>query len=231
MPGSERVRLEELYGAFDYGSFVPVRGEEVGCRVEQSAHPFLPGRNLVRIVFESGLATGAEKSLSQGVGSSAGDLGAQDLEVRVRFNPSRVGSYRLLGFAGRRLEKPDARNGEAGAARLAGLGGGAAIYQVEPLAGGKGEIGEVSVRFREYATGAMAERSWTIPYEARVPAFDQASSSMRLAGVAAMLVEKLGGGSGLDLEALSPVVYGLMDDYPEQERVRDLVRIFQQATQ
>ena len=156
---------------------------------------------------------------------------AENVKVQVRFNPQRVGKYRLLGFEKHRLETEDFRNDRVDAAELAANEAGVALYEVEPLPGGEGELGEVFVRFRDPASGAMVERSWTMPYDTQAPAFDRASPSLQLAGAAALLAEKLRGGPDadlVDLDTLVPIVTALRGHYPQQARVNDLVEMFRQ---
>ena len=156
---------------------------------------------------------------------------AENVKVQVRFNPQRVGKYRLLGFEKHRLQTEDFRNDRVDAAELAANEAGVALYEVEPLPGGEGELGEVFVRFRDPASGAMVERSWTMPYDAQAPAFDRASPSLQLAGAAALLAEKLRGGPDadlVDLDTLVPIVTALRGHYPQQARVNDLVEMFRQ---
>jgi Mg-chelatase subunit ChlD/tetratricopeptide (TPR) repeat protein len=116
---------------------------------------------------------------------------AENVKVQVRFNPARVARYKLIGFEEHRLAKEDFKNDAVDAAEMAAEEAGNALYQIEPIPGGEGEIGDVSVRFRDVASGQMIERTWTIPYEAQAPAFDQAAPSMQLAGLAAFAAEKL----------------------------------------
>lgn len=153
---------------------------------------------------------------------------AEDVKVQVKFNPARVGKYRLIGFDEYRLKTEDFRDDRVDAAELSADEAAVALYQVEPLPEGEGELGEVFVRFRDPASGAMVERSWTLPYDAQAPAFDRASPSIQLAGVAALLAEKLRG-DDVDLAKLAPVVATLRGHYPNQTRVGDLVRMFEQA--
>jgi Ca-activated chloride channel homolog len=155
----------------------------------------------------------------------------QNAKVQVRFNPARVGNYRLIGFEKHRLKKEDFRNDKVDAAELAAEEAAVALYQVETLPEGEGELGEVFVRFRDAADGRMVEQSWTMSYEPRARAFDQASPSMQLAGVSALLAEKLHGGAManlVDLDSLTPVVTGLRGHYPHQARVQELVTMFEQ---
>jgi Mg-chelatase subunit ChlD/tetratricopeptide (TPR) repeat protein len=116
---------------------------------------------------------------------------AENVKVQVRFNPARVARYKLIGFEEHRLAKEDFKNDAVDAAEMAAEEAGNALYQIEPIPGGEGEIGDVSVRFRDVASGQMIERTWTISYEAQAPAFDQAAPSMQLAGLAAFAAEKL----------------------------------------
>lgn len=154
---------------------------------------------------------------------------AENVKVQVVFNPARVAKYRLIGFEEHLLKKEDFRNDKVQAAELSAEEAGVALYQVEPLPEGEGDLGEVFVRFRDPATDAMVERSWTMPYEAQVRAFDQASPSLQLAATAALLAEKLRGDSQVDLDALKPIVTNLRSHYPHQARVRELLLMFDQV--
>ncbi len=155
---------------------------------------------------------------------------AKNVKVQVRFNPARVGSYRLIGFERHRLREEDFRNDKVDAAELAAEEAAVAVYQVEPLPQGEGELGEVYVRFLDPSTLSMVERSWTLPYDPRTPAFDRASPSMQLAGVAALFAETLQRGEKEDvdrLNELTPVIKALPGHFPNADRVDDLVEMFE----
>jgi len=157
---------------------------------------------------------------------------AKNVKLQVRFNPSRVRSYRLIGFEKHRLREEDFRNDKVDAAELAAEEAAVAVYQVEPLPQGEGELGEVFVRFLDPSTGNMVERSWTLPYEAKAPAFDRASPTMQLAGTAALLAETLQRGEKEDaarLNELMPIVKALPGHFPDNDRVDDLVTMFEQV--
>ena len=157
---------------------------------------------------------------------------AKNVKVQVRFNPARVGAYRLLGFEKHRLREEDFRNDRVDAAELAAEEAAVAVYQVEVLPQGEGELGDVFVRFRDMASGEMVERSWTIAHDSRVRAFDQASPALQLAGASALLAEVLRGGAlgdQVDLGALAPVVKSLRTHFASQPRVQELVTMFEQA--
>ena len=68
---------------------------------------------------------------------------------------------------------------------------GVAVYQVEPLPEGQGDIGTVSVRFRDMSTDRMVERRWPIPYEASAQRMREAAAEIRIATVAALFAAKL----------------------------------------
>ena len=401
-PDPDRIRAEEFYNAFDYGDPAPAPGEEVACRIEQCAHPFLQQRDLVRIALkvaaagraagqplrltilldtsgsmeredraasvrralgtlatllgpndrvtligfartprllaeqvpgdqanklveiaartpseggtnlEMALALASELALKQklptaqnrivlltdgaanlgdanpaqlarqiektrqqgisfdacGVGANglndeilealtrkgdgryyflnrpedadagfarqlAGALrpAAENVKVQVVFNPARVSQYRLIGFEKHLLKKEDFRNDKVQAAELSAEEAGVAVYQVQTLPEGDGELGEVFVRFRDPANGQMIEHSWTMPYDAKAPAFDKAAPSMQLAVTAALLAEKLRGDSQADLNALAPVITNLRGQYSHQAKVADLIRMFEKVRQ
>ena len=55
-PEAAKIRIEEFVNAFDYGDPLPSKGENVSCRVEQSIHPFVQQRNLLRISMRTAAA-------------------------------------------------------------------------------------------------------------------------------------------------------------------------------
>ncbi len=116
---------------------------------------------------------------------------AENVKVQVKLNPQRVGNYKLIGFEKDRLKTEDFRNDTVDAAELAADEAGVALYQIETLPEGTGEIGEVSVRFRDTASGEMVERKWTIPYDASAPSFDKANPKTQLATLALLAAQKL----------------------------------------
>jgi hypothetical protein len=157
---------------------------------------------------------------------------ARNVKVQVKFNPDRVGRYKLYGFNKHRLKKEDFRDDSVDAAELAAAEAGNAIYQFEPLPEGSGDVGTVSVRFQDIETGQMIERQWTIPYAPRTPRLEDAAPSMRLASLAALLGEKLKGspvGETVEMEDLGSLLSGLPGEFPADQRVTDLVEMTRKA--
>ncbi len=157
---------------------------------------------------------------------------ARNVKVQVNFNPQRVGRYRLHGFQKHRLEKEDFRNDSVDAAELAAEEAGNAIYQLEVLPEGEGEIGTVSVRFQDTSTGQMVEKQWTIPYDASAPRLEDAEASLRLASGAALLGEKIKGsviGEAVEMGRLARLINSLPADFPADERVGQLVNMTARA--
>ncbi|MEO1618788.1 MAG: von Willebrand factor type A domain-containing protein [Planctomycetota bacterium] len=158
---------------------------------------------------------------------------AKNVKIQVEFNPRRVGSYKLLGFEKHRLKKEDFRNDTVDAAEMAAEEAGVAMYQFEAKPDGEGDIGSVSVRFRDLSTGQMIEKRWPIPYEADAPALELAPAPLRIATSAAMLAAKLRGeplGGLVDLKTLS----GFLASIPpsnRSQRVIELQDMIRQARQ
>ena len=153
---------------------------------------------------------------------------AENVKVQVNFNPQRVGKYKLIGFEKDRLKTEDFRNDAVDAAELAAEEAGVALYQVEPLADGSGELGEVSVRFRDAASQEMVERAWTIPYASQATAFDRATPSMQLAGLSLLAAEKLKGGplaDAIDFKQLSGPGAFVKQYYGSSPRIADMLRV------
>lgn len=156
---------------------------------------------------------------------------AENVKVQVRFNPKRVGKYQLIGFEKDRLNTEDFRNDQVDAAEMAAAEAGQALYQVELLPDGIGDVGEVSVRFRDVATQQMVERKWTMRYDATTPVFERALPTMQLAGMAMLTAQKLQGG------ALGPMIrfsempqaqQQIREDFSANPRVAELLEMIRQ---
>jgi Mg-chelatase subunit ChlD len=155
---------------------------------------------------------------------------AENVKVQVSFNPQRVGKYKLIGFEKDRLKTEDFRNDAVDAAELAAEEAGVALYQVELLADGTGEIGEVGVRFRDAASQEMVERNWTIPHESQATAFDRATPSMQLAGLSLLAAEKLQGGplaDAIDFKQLTGPTSQVRQFYGSSPRVADMLQVIE----
>ncbi len=151
---------------------------------------------------------------------------AENVKVQVHLNPERVGRYKLIGFEKDRLKTEDFRNDAVDAAELAAEEAGVAIYQVETLPQGIGEIGEVSVRFRDTAKDEMVERTWTIPFESSALSFDRAAPAMQLAGLSMLAAEKLRGGplaDAIDFKQLSGPKALVKQFYGNSTRVAEML--------
>jgi secreted protein with Ig-like and vWFA domain len=159
---------------------------------------------------------------------------AENVKVQVHFNPERVGRYRLIGFEKHRLAEKDFHNDKVDAAELAADEAGVALYEVEVLPQGTGEIGAVAVSFRDTASGQMVERSQALRFEASVPGFDQAPASLQLAGTAAMVGEFLRGGAPaarVEFSTLAPVANALRGAYANDGRVATLLEMLARLSQ
>ena len=89
---------------------------------------------------------------------------------------------------------------------------GVAVYQFEAKPDGHGDVGTVSIRFRDVATGEMIEKRWPILYEASARSHDLASPSMKIATAASLVATKLKGealSDTVDLKVLANLIAGL----------------------
>ena len=153
---------------------------------------------------------------------------AENVKVQVKLNPERVGNYKLIGFEKDRLKTEDFRNDSIDAAELAADEAGVAMYQIETLPEGSGEIGEVSVRFRDTSSGEMVERTWTIPYDSTAPAFDQANPKTQLATLALLAAQKLQVGSlagAIDLGDFAETIAQLRQLYKDNLKTQQLLNL------
>jgi von Willebrand factor len=200
-PDPTAIQSEQFYNAVDYRDPAPTAAEPVVAAIQQSIHPLSPSRNLVRVAL-------------------ACHPGTDKVKIQVIFNPQRVGKYQLYGFKSAGQQTTDDT-----------AGAGTAIYQVEPLATGLGDLGEVSVRFRDSATGAMLQRSWKIPYSPSTPAFTSAPPAMQLAGLSLLAAEKLNAGplaSMIDFKKLRSSLTLVGQAYPDQPRVAEMLQVIRQ---
>ncbi|MFG0254595.1 MAG: von Willebrand factor type A domain-containing protein, partial [Rhodopirellula sp. JB053] len=159
---------------------------------------------------------------------------AKNVKVQVEFNPDRVGNYRLLGFEKHRLKKEDFRNDSVDAAEMAAEEAGVAVYEIEAKPDGEGDVGSVSVRYRDLSTGLMVENRWPIPYHADVPRLDESPESMRVAASAAFLAAKLRGeprGENVQLDQLYSILSSLPERSRRVSRVNELQQMIQQVQQ
>ena len=153
---------------------------------------------------------------------------AKNVKVQVEFNPKRVGAYQLLGFEKHRLETEDFRNDKVDAAEMAAAEAGVAVYQVEPKADGEGDIGSVSVRFRDLDSDQMVEKRWPIPYLTGALRPDQAGGAIQIATVASQFAAKLKGGPLGDVVDLGELA-NLAASLPDGPRVAELRTMIEQA--
>jgi Mg-chelatase subunit ChlD len=153
---------------------------------------------------------------------------AKNVKVQVEFNPDRVKSYKLLGFEKHRLATEDFRNDAVDAAELAAAEAGVAVYQVEPDPAGEGDLGSVSVRFRDLESGEMIERRWSLPHLAAAPAPEQGGGAILLATVASQFAAKLAGGPLGDVVDLGELAR-LAATLPDSPRVNELRTMIEQA--
>ncbi|MCR9293613.1 MAG: von Willebrand factor type A domain-containing protein [bacterium] len=157
---------------------------------------------------------------------------AKNVKVQVEFNPQRVARYKLLGFEKHRLKQEDFRNDAVDAAELAAAEAGVALYQVSLRADGVGDIGSVSVRFQDLASGRMIENRWPIPYQASLATLEQATPAARITTAAALLAVKLRGeplGESVDLAELARIVSSLPPNERSSQRVQQLQFMIERA--
>jgi hypothetical protein len=159
---------------------------------------------------------------------------ASNVKVQVEFNPKRVGQYKLLGFEKHLLKQEDFRNDAVDAAEMAAAEAGVALYQFEAKPDGEGDVGSVSVRFKDLATGQMVEHRWPIPYEPNAARLEESAVSLRIATSAAFLAAKLKGealGETVDLQTLSQLIDGLPSPIQSHTRIQQLKLMIEQARQ
>ena len=133
-----------------------------------------------------------------------------------------------------RLNNEDFRNDKVDAAEMAAAEAGVALYQVQTKPDGFGDIGTVSVRFRDLDSGNMVEELWPIPYETSALRPELASNSMKIATVASLFATKLKGdvlADTIDLKELASLIATLPPEVRNSQRIKKLEVMIQQARQ
>ncbi|MDQ6859996.1 MAG: von Willebrand factor type A domain-containing protein [Verrucomicrobiota bacterium] len=88
LPARAAVRIEELINYFTYDDPSPQADRPFAISAEVAGCPWRPEHRLMRVALKA-----------QGTSSSGrGTLLAQDVTAQVEFSPSRVNSYRLIGY-------------------------------------------------------------------------------------------------------------------------------------
>ena len=116
---------------------------------------------------------------------------AKDVKIQVEFDPSRVQSYRQLGYENRQLTKEQFRDDRVDAGEVGSGQSATALYEVE-LAGNTGDaLGVVRVRWQDVATGQVEELAEPIRAGDRYADFGVAPVRFRLAAGVAELAGAL----------------------------------------
>jgi hypothetical protein len=161
-------------------------------------------------------------------------VAASNVKAQIEFNPDRVISFRQIGYEKHQLKKEQFRDNTVDAAEIGAAESGTALYSIQINREGTGPIGTVRVRFLNPATGGYEEQEWPLAWKKTVPTLADATPSMRLAGSAAAFAEWLARSpyaGGVTPAALQSLLAGVADEYPNDERPRQLETMIQQARQ
>jgi Mg-chelatase subunit ChlD len=159
-------------------------------------------------------------------------VAAADVKTQVEFNPRRVLNWRQIGYAKHQLTKEQFRNNSVDAAELAAAESGNALYAIETDPAGAGPIGTVRVRYKIPSTGEYTEQVWTIPFQSKSPALEEASPAMRLAVTAAAFGEWLTRSpyaGEITPRALEPFLNSICQTYSWDSRPQRLATMIRQA--
>lgn len=159
---------------------------------------------------------------------------ANDVKIQVEFNPDRVRSYQLLGYQQHQLKSEDFRDNAVDAAEIGAAEAGNALYLIDIVDSGSGDLGVVRARFRDAASGNYEERSWSLPYSRNVPDLEEAAPSMRLATVAAgfaALLNESPLAADIEFQSMINLSQDLQDYYPLNPDVIALPNLLLRAQQ
>ena len=152
---------------------------------------------------------------------------ARDVKVQVQFDPTRVRSYRLLGYENRLLADRDFADDRKDAGELGAGDTVTALYEIVPAAPGGGELATVRVRYRRPAEAASTELA--TPVRDGGAALGETSDAFRFAAAAAGLGLLLRGGEPAG-DATWAQIRGLAAGATaDDSRRSDLVRLLDAA--
>ncbi len=157
-------------------------------------------------------------------------VAAKNVKAQIEFNPSRVISWRQIGYEKHQLKKEQFRDNKVDAAEIGAAESGTALYSIQVDPDGTGPIGVARLRFLNPATGGYEEKSWPLAHERNVPSLDRAAPSMRLAACAAIFAEWLAR-SPYAAEVSPEALAGMLGNAAERfapdarpERLADMIR-------
>lgn len=159
-------------------------------------------------------------------------IAAADVKVQIEFNPSRVISYRQIGYAKHQLTKEQFRDNTVDAAEIGEAQSGNALYVIQVNPNGNGNIGFFRVRYKDPESGAYREQEWSLIYEPNVPPLEQASPSLKLAVAAGIFAEWLARNpysTHVNLVDLERLMTGVPEVFAPNQRPRELLTMINQA--
>lgn len=159
-------------------------------------------------------------------------VAASDVKVQVEFNPTRVTTWRQIGYARHQLRKEQFRDNTVDAAELAAAEAGNALYVLEVNHRGQGPLAVVRVRFKTPGTLDYREMEWTVPYQGTGATLEKTSPAMRLAAAATGFAEWLAGSpyaAEITSERLLGCLHGVPEAFGADTRPRKLEWMIRQA--
>ncbi len=161
---------------------------------------------------------------------------AGDAKVQVRFEPSVVESYRLLGYENRAIADPDFRDDTKDAGEI-GVGHRvSALYEIKMAqeSSEAGTLGRVQLRYRSVEAQEIREIDEPMMLAQMAPNWEAASPSLRLAAVVAELAEILRGSYWAQegsLEVALAEARKLLPELSERQEVVELVSLLGKAVE
>jgi Ca-activated chloride channel family protein len=159
----------------------------------------------------------------------------RDAKVQVQWDPDTVRQYRLVGFENRSLADEDFRDDTVEAGAIGAGHAVTALYELELYAGSFGEsLGTVTLRWTDPGSGETSEISESLESFDLAASFRGADRHFRLATVAAAFAEVLRGSywsATVGLEDVRAEARALVEEFPEDESVRELAELVERAAE
>lgn len=141
---------------------------------------------------------------------------AKDVKLQMRFDPSVVERWRLVGYENRLLDADDFEDDAVDAGDIGAGHHVTALYELDLVDGAAGAPGELAIRFKPPEGGESTEHLWAVP-ETPVP-LESTSADFRFAAGVAEMAEILRGSMHSEGERWSDVTQLVEEARPMGER-------------
>jgi len=225
LPAAASIQVQELINHFDYGDASPGRGSDFAIVVEGGSAPYAMATRMMRIGVTTRELNERDTTLAR-----SSRLVARDAVIEVRFNPQAVAEYRLVGF-----DEAGSGTGDAPGERVSAGETVSALYELRLKQPSRQRTPATSLGtiLLSYKTQEHQPRSVerSIPAASLAPSWSEASPTLKLATLIALLGESLknsGWQRQLRADDLASQLAALQTSFPGDRAIEELADMARQ---